>query len=66
MRVLVVSQRVEDQLMMVLRIVTERLLDAQLERSLNYLERGVIFVDSGHNGVDLFVKKRLYAVSALI
>ena len=66
MRVLVVSQRVEDQLMMVLRIVTERLLDAQLERSLNYLERGVIFVSSGYNGVDLFVKKRLYAVSALI
>jgi hypothetical protein len=51
---------------MVLRIVTERLLDAQLERSLNYLERGVIFVSSGYNGVDLFVKKRLYAVSALI
>jgi hypothetical protein len=65
-RGIVVSQRIDDQLMMVLGIVTVLLLDAQLKRLLNHLICRVVLVDIRHDRVYFVFKKRLNAKSCLI
>ena len=66
MRGVVVSQRIDDQLMVVLGIVTVLLLDAQLERLLNHLICRVVLVSIRYDRVYFVFKKRLNADSALI
>ena len=66
MRGVVVSQRIDDQLMVVLGIVTVLLLDAQLKRLLNHLICRVVLVGIRHDRVYFVFKKRLNAKSCLI